>query len=113
VPLGKAEGFADGRDYWTYLEHAQDINLRVFKGFGAAEIKFSFPKQTPYVGPEGVAAKPVVARVPVARAVPVVEKGVPVPEQVIVVPENAALPEKGAAVPEKGVAGSGKGGDMV
>ncbi len=42
---------SEGRDYWTYLDHAEDFNLRLLKAFGAAGIKFSFPKQTPYVAP--------------------------------------------------------------
>ncbi len=43
----------EGRDYWTYLAHAQEFNLRLLKRFGEAGIKFAFPKQTPYEPPAG------------------------------------------------------------
>jgi MscS family membrane protein len=37
------------RDYFTYLEHAQKVNLRIFREFEQAGIEFAFPTQTLYL----------------------------------------------------------------
>lgn len=39
----------DERDYFTYLEHAQEVNLRIFREFADAGIEFAFPTQTLYL----------------------------------------------------------------
>jgi MscS family membrane protein len=44
-----------GRDYWTYLAHAEDFNFRLMKAFEAAGIKFAFPRQTTYADDAKVA----------------------------------------------------------
>lgn len=36
-------------DYWAYMQHAQNVNLLLFKRFNEAGIEFSFPTQTLYL----------------------------------------------------------------
>ena len=38
-----------GRDYWAFLAHSQEVNLRLFRAFADAEIEFAFPTQTLYL----------------------------------------------------------------
>ncbi|MCC6579098.1 MAG: mechanosensitive ion channel family protein [Phycisphaeraceae bacterium] len=39
----------DGRDYWSYLAHCQQVNLKLFRAFAAEGIEFAFPTQTLYL----------------------------------------------------------------
>ena len=36
-------------NYWDYMEHAQQFNLRLFEEFEQAGIEFAFPTQTLYL----------------------------------------------------------------
>jgi MscS family membrane protein len=40
---------APGRDWWTYMEHAQEMNLRIFEALNQAGIQMAFPTQTLYL----------------------------------------------------------------
>ena len=37
------------RGFFTYMDHCQDVNMRLFKAFGEAGIDFAFPTQTLYL----------------------------------------------------------------
>jgi MscS family membrane protein len=38
-----------GRDWWGYMDHAQEFNRRLMRSFGEAGIDFAFPTQTLYL----------------------------------------------------------------
>ncbi len=39
----------DGRDYWSYMAHAELFNRKLFEAYGQAGIEFAFPTQTLYL----------------------------------------------------------------
>lgn len=40
---------AEGRDFWTFNEHAHRFNLNLFRAYAQAGIEFAFPTQTLYL----------------------------------------------------------------
>jgi small-conductance mechanosensitive channel len=41
--------FVESKDYYTYMDRLQEINLEVHKKFDKEKIEFAFPSQTIYV----------------------------------------------------------------
>jgi MscS family membrane protein len=40
---------APGNDWWTYMAHAQEVNLMIFEALNSAGIQIAFPTQTMYL----------------------------------------------------------------